>query len=61
MNCNHVYRLVSQVYISWWAYVFIRPESLGVKGQEPVVELMVKEVTIWYQNQVTTMSLDGPC
>ena len=35
LNCNYVYRLVSQVYISWWAYVFIRPGSLGVKGQEP--------------------------
>jgi hypothetical protein len=23
------------VLISWWAYVFIRPESLSVKGQEP--------------------------
>jgi hypothetical protein len=35
MNCNHDYRLVRQVYISWWAYVFIRPEILSVKAQEP--------------------------
>jgi hypothetical protein len=35
MYCNHVYKLVSQVYISWWAYVLFRLESLGVKGQEP--------------------------
>jgi hypothetical protein len=29
------YRLVSQVYISWWAYVNVKPESLRVEGQEP--------------------------
>ena len=29
------YRLVSQVYISWWAYVIFRPENLSVEGQEP--------------------------
>jgi hypothetical protein len=29
------YRLVSQVYIRWWAYVIVRPESLRVEGQEP--------------------------
>jgi hypothetical protein len=29
------YRLVSQVYISWWAYVIVRLESLSVEGQEP--------------------------
>jgi hypothetical protein len=29
------YRLVSQVYISLWAYVIVRPESLRVEGQEP--------------------------
>jgi hypothetical protein len=29
------YRLVSQVNISWWDYVIIRPESLSVEGQEP--------------------------
>jgi len=26
---------VSQVYISWWAYVIVRLESLRVEGQEP--------------------------
>jgi hypothetical protein len=29
------YRLVSQVCISWWAYVIVRPESLRVRGQGP--------------------------
>jgi hypothetical protein len=29
------YRLVSQVYIRWWAYVIARPENLSVEGQEP--------------------------
>jgi hypothetical protein len=29
------YRLVSQVCISWWAYVIVRPESLRVGGQGP--------------------------
>jgi hypothetical protein len=28
------YRLVRQVYISWWAYVIVRLESLRVEGQE---------------------------
>ena len=28
------YRLVSQINISWWDYVIIRPESLSVEGQE---------------------------
>jgi hypothetical protein len=36
MNFNYVcYRRVSQVNISWWAYVIIRPESLSVEAQEP--------------------------
>jgi hypothetical protein len=29
------YRLVSQVCISQWAYVIVRPESLRVGGQGP--------------------------
>ena len=28
------YRLVSQVYISWWAYLVVRPESLSVEEKE---------------------------
>jgi hypothetical protein len=36
MNCNYVYRLVSQVFISWKTYVFIRPKSLDVKANEPI-------------------------
>jgi hypothetical protein len=35
MKCNDVYRLVSQVIISWKACVFIRPESLDVKASGP--------------------------
>jgi hypothetical protein len=42
--CNYVYRLVSQVYISWWDYVFIRPESLGVKGQEPDFVYVIMQI-----------------
>jgi hypothetical protein len=37
MSCKMFYRLVSQVYISRWAYVIVRPESLSVEGQEPDV------------------------
>jgi hypothetical protein len=44
MNCNHVYRLVSQVYISWWDYVFIRLESLSVKGQEPDFVYVIMQI-----------------
>jgi hypothetical protein len=37
MSCKMVYRIVSQVYLSWWAYVIISLESLSVEGQEPNV------------------------
>ena len=51
MNCNYVYRLVRQVYISWWAYVFIRLESLGVKGQEPdFVYVIMHIINIIYKH-----------
>jgi hypothetical protein len=35
MMFNDVYRLVSQVFISWKAYEFIGPESLDAKASEP--------------------------
>jgi hypothetical protein len=44
MNCNYVYRLVSQVYISWWDYVFIRLGILGVKGQEPDFVYVIMQI-----------------
>ena len=31
------YRLLRQVYISWWAYVIVRLERLSVEEQEPDV------------------------
>jgi hypothetical protein len=37
MSCKMFYRLVSQIYISWWAYVIVRLESLSVEGKEPDV------------------------
>jgi hypothetical protein len=39
------YRLVSQVYISWWAYVIVRSESLSIEEQEPdVVHVSMKNI-----------------
>jgi hypothetical protein len=35
MSCNFFYRMMSQVYISWWDYMIVIPESLRVEGQEP--------------------------
>jgi hypothetical protein len=37
-------RLVSQVLINLWAYVFTRPESLGVKGQEPDFVYVIMQI-----------------
>ena len=35
MNCKYVLLDGEASYISWWAYVFVRLESLSVEGQEP--------------------------
>jgi hypothetical protein len=35
VKCNDVCRMVSQVIISWQAYVFIRPKSLDAKVSGP--------------------------
>jgi hypothetical protein len=37
---NMCYRLVSQVCISRWDYVIVRPESLRVGGQGPDIVLI---------------------
>ena len=37
MSFKMFYRLVSQVYISWWVYVIVRPESLSAEGQELIL------------------------
>ena len=50
-----IYRMVSQVYIRWWAYMFIRPESLRVEGQEPdfvhvmmhIINIKKKHLCVW--------------
>jgi hypothetical protein len=37
------HRLVSQVFYNLEAYVFVRPGSLSVEGQEPVVVYGIKQ------------------
>jgi hypothetical protein len=37
------YRLVIQVYISWWASIIVRPESLSVEGQEPTFVYVIMQ------------------
>jgi hypothetical protein len=45
MSCKMVYRMVIQVYISWWAYVIVRLESLSVEGKEPnVVRVSIQNI-----------------
>jgi hypothetical protein len=41
---NMFCRLVSRVLISWWDYVFTRPKSLGVKGQEPDFVYVIMQI-----------------
>ena len=38
------YRLVSQVLYNWYAYVFVRPGSLSVEGQEPADVLVCMQI-----------------
>jgi hypothetical protein len=38
-----IHRLVSQVFISWRLMCLIRPGSLSVEGQEPVVVYVIKQ------------------
>ena len=45
MSCKMFYRLVSQVYISWWAYVIVRLESLSAEGKVPdVIHVSMKNI-----------------
>jgi hypothetical protein len=45
-------RLVSQVLISWWAYVLFRSESLDVKGQElDFVYVIMQIINIIYKHR----------
>jgi hypothetical protein len=36
MRFNEFYRLVSQVFVSWEDYMFIRSKSLDVNAREPI-------------------------
>jgi hypothetical protein len=56
MMFNDVYRLVSQVFISWEAYVFIRPESLDAKANEPIFVYVIMQII----NKNTSLHVDQP-
>ena len=48
MNCKYVLQASELSYISQWAYVIVRPESLSVEGQEPDFVL----VFMWNSNKI---------
>jgi hypothetical protein len=56
MMFNDVYRLVSQVFISWEAYVFIRLESLDAKASEPIFVYVIMQII----NKNTSLCVDQP-
>jgi hypothetical protein len=56
LNCNCVYRLVRQVFISWEAYVNIRMESLDVKANEPIFEYVIMHII----NKNASLCVDQP-
>jgi len=56
MNCNYVYRLVNQVFISWKTYVFIRMESPDAKA----IKLDCVYVNTHIINIITSLFVDRP-
>jgi hypothetical protein len=56
MMFNEVYKLVSQVFIRWEAYVFIRLESLDAKANEPIFVYVIMKII----NKNTLLHVDQP-
>jgi hypothetical protein len=56
LNCNDGYWLVSQVFISWEAYVFIWPESLNDKANERIFVYVIMQII----NKNTSPHVDQP-
>jgi hypothetical protein len=56
MIFNEVYRLLSQLFISWEDYMFIRPESLDVKANELIFVYVIMQII----NKNTSLRVDQP-
>jgi hypothetical protein len=52
----YVYRLVSQMFISWKDYMFIRPKSLDAKANEPNFVYVIIQII----NKNTSLCVDRP-